>query len=72
MTTWCDDVPLEVTEGRYKQAEEMHRQALRLYETVLDKEHPSTLTSMNNPALVLRASWTVQRKKRINITVFAE
>jgi hypothetical protein len=31
----------------------MHRQALGLSETVLSKEHPDTLTSMNNLALVL-------------------
>jgi hypothetical protein len=32
----------------------MHREALRLRETVLGKGHPSTLTSMNNLAGVLR------------------
>lgn len=31
----------------------MHRQALKLCQRVLSKEHPSTLTSMNNLALVL-------------------
>jgi len=41
-------------QGKYEQAEEMHRQALRLKETVLGKEHPSTLTSMSNLASVLR------------------
>jgi hypothetical protein len=35
-------------QGKYEQAEEMHRQALRLRETVLGNEHPSTLTSMAN------------------------
>jgi len=39
--------------GRYKEAEEMHRRELRLSETVLGNEHPSTLTSMNNPASML-------------------
>jgi hypothetical protein len=39
--------------GKYEQAEEMHRQALGLRETVLGQEHPSTLTSMNNLASVL-------------------
>jgi hypothetical protein len=39
--------------GKYEQAEEMYRQALRLSEMVLGKEHPSTLTSMNSLALVL-------------------
>ena len=40
-------------QGKYEQAEEMHRQALELRETVLGKEHPDTLTSMNNLASVL-------------------
>ena len=31
----------------------MHRRALELKEKVLGKEHPSTLTSMNNMALVV-------------------
>jgi Tetratricopeptide repeat len=31
-----------------------HRQALRVRETVLGKEHPDTLTSMNNLATVLK------------------
>ena len=31
----------------------MHRQVLRLSETVLDKEHPSTLTGMTNLGNVL-------------------
>jgi len=39
-------------QGKYEQAEEMHRQVPGLRETVLGKEHPSTLTSMNNLALV--------------------
>jgi prophage maintenance system killer protein len=38
---------------KYEQAEEMHRQALGLRETVLGKEHPYTLTSMNNLANLL-------------------
>src|SRR5437762_585064 len=40
-------------QGRYEQAEEMHRQALALKERVLGKEHPDTLTSMSNLAGVL-------------------
>jgi len=40
-------------QSKYEEAEEMSRQALGLRETmVLGKEHPSTLTSMNNLALV--------------------
>jgi hypothetical protein len=41
-------------QGKHEQAEEMLRQALGLSETVLGKEHPHTLTSMNNLAIVLR------------------
>lgn len=41
-------------QGKYEKAGEMHRQELRLCETVLSKEHPFTLMSMNNLALVLR------------------
>src|SRR2546423_4994648 len=40
--------------GKYGQAEEMHRQTLRLWETVLGKEHPDTFASMNNLASMLR------------------
>jgi hypothetical protein len=35
-----------INQGKYEQAEEMHRQALGLRETVLGKEHPDTLTSI--------------------------
>jgi Tetratricopeptide repeat len=45
----CDD-----DDASTEQAEEMHRQALRLSETVLGKEHSNTMISMNNLATVLR------------------
>ncbi|RYO95235.1 hypothetical protein DL764_007720 [Monosporascus ibericus] len=38
---------------KYEEAEQMHRQALALREAVLGREHPDTLTSMNNLASVL-------------------
>jgi prophage maintenance system killer protein len=47
------EIEKDVIGWNYEQVEEMHRQTLRLSESVLGKEHPSTLTSMNNPALVL-------------------
>ncbi|KAK7920679.1 kinesin light chain [Apiospora marii] len=40
--------------GKYAAAEEMHRRTLALKETVLGREHPSTLDSMNNLAESLR------------------
>ncbi|KAI1439348.1 hypothetical protein F5Y02DRAFT_424116, partial [Annulohypoxylon stygium] len=39
--------------GKYNEAEQMYQQTLELNEQVLGKEHPSTLSSMNNLALVL-------------------
>jgi hypothetical protein len=38
-------------QGKYEQAEGMHRQVLGLRETMLGREHPDTLTSMNNLAV---------------------
>jgi tetratricopeptide (TPR) repeat protein len=40
-------------QGKYEEAEEMHRQALGLNEPVLGKEHPDTLMSTSNLANVL-------------------
>jgi tetratricopeptide (TPR) repeat protein len=40
-------------QGKYKQAKEIYRQVLRLRETVLGKEYPEILASMNNLASVL-------------------
>ncbi|OCL04340.1 hypothetical protein AOQ84DRAFT_277133, partial [Glonium stellatum] len=41
------------SQGKYEAAEEMHRRALNGYKKVLGKEHPGTLTSVNNLASVL-------------------
>jgi tetratricopeptide (TPR) repeat protein len=46
---WCSQI-----KGQYVDAEAMHRQTLRLQETVLGKDHPDTLQSMNNLAESLR------------------
>ena len=40
--------------GKYDEAEAMLREAWQLYDTVLGRDHPSTLGSMNNLALVHR------------------
>jgi hypothetical protein len=40
-------------QGQCEEAEEMHLQVLGLMEKVLDEQHPSTLTGMNNLAVVL-------------------
>ncbi|KAF2788886.1 hypothetical protein K505DRAFT_254466, partial [Melanomma pulvis-pyrius CBS 109.77] len=39
--------------GKYSEAESMHRQTLATSKKVLGVNHPSTLTTMNNLALVL-------------------
>ncbi|RYP45024.1 hypothetical protein DL770_011440 [Monosporascus sp. CRB-9-2] len=41
------------SQGKYDEAEQMYRQALVLYQAVLGRKHPYTLTSMNNLARVL-------------------
>ena len=40
-------------QGKYEEAEAMHRRALKAREKVLGLEHPSTLDSVNNLGLVL-------------------
>ena len=40
-------------QGKYKEAEVMHRRALEAREKVLGREHPSTLTSVSNLGNVL-------------------
>jgi hypothetical protein len=52
-------------QGKYEQAEEMHRQALRVREMVLDKEHPDTPTSVNNLATVLRNQCKFEQAEEI-------
>ena len=41
-------------QGKYAEAEALHRQALQLQEEVLGKDHPDTLMSMGNLAGSLR------------------
>ena len=41
-------------QGKYAEAEKMHRETLALREKVLGKEHPDTLTSMNAVAREVR------------------
>jgi hypothetical protein len=47
-------------QGKYGQVEEMYRQTLGLRDAVLDKEHASTLLSVNNLANML------SRRKRFS------
>ena len=43
------------SQGKYDDAEKLNREALEIRKTVLGEEHPSTLTSINNLASVLKA-----------------
>ncbi|KAK4653773.1 hypothetical protein QC762_0087050 [Podospora pseudocomata] len=52
--------------GKYEEAEQMHRQALQLSEKVLGKEHPHTLGSMNNLALVLYSQGKYEEAEQIH------
>lgn len=40
-------------QGKYEEADTMHRRALKTKEEVLGREHPDTLTSVNNLGTVL-------------------
>ena len=40
-------------QGKYEEAEAMHRQALAGHKMALGVDHPDTLTSINNLGLVL-------------------
>ena len=53
-------------QGKYEEAEEIHRQTLALRETVLGKEHPNTLGSMNNLALVLNRQGKYEEAEEIH------
>ena len=44
----------------------MHRKALALMETVLGKEHPDTLTSMDNVALLLSSQGKYEEAEDIH------
>ncbi|KAK4680131.1 hypothetical protein QC764_0041900 [Podospora pseudoanserina] len=52
--------------GKYKEAEQMHRQTLQLREKVLGKEHPDTLTSMSNLASVLVSQGKYEEADQMN------
>jgi hypothetical protein len=43
------------SQGKYKAAEPLYQETLRLREKVLGKEHPDTLTSINNLTLLLKS-----------------
>jgi len=51
------------SQGKYEQAEQMHRQTLGLRERVQGREHPNTLTSMDNLAEVLAIGASTRRRK---------
>ena len=52
--------------GKYAEAEQIARQALQLMEKVLGKEHPDTLRSMNNLALILNNQGKYEEAEQIH------
>jgi hypothetical protein len=56
-------------QGKYEQAEEMHRKTLALCETVLGKEHPSTLTNINNLGLTLSAQGKYEQGEEMHSSI---
>ena len=54
------------SQGKYEEAEKMHRQTLAMEEKVLGAEHPSTLTSTNNLALVLNSQGKYEEAEKMH------
>ncbi|RYO95238.1 hypothetical protein DL764_007723 [Monosporascus ibericus] len=52
--------------GKYDEAEQMYRQTLELKKSMLDREHPDTLTSMDNLALVLYREGKYEEAERMH------
>ncbi|KAI1202102.1 hypothetical protein F5X97DRAFT_288002 [Nemania serpens] len=52
--------------GKYSEAERLYRQNLDISERVLGREHPDTLTSMNNLALTLDYQGKHEEAEKIN------
>jgi tetratricopeptide (TPR) repeat protein len=52
--------------GKYEEAEEMDRGALEAREAALGAEHPNTLTSLSNLALVLRLQGKYEQAENMN------
>jgi tetratricopeptide (TPR) repeat protein len=53
-------------QGKYKEAETMHRQTLAISEKMLMPEHPFRLTSMSNLALVLDSQGKYKEAEAMN------
>ena len=52
--------------GKYQQAEQMYQQTAKLMETALGREHPNTLQSMNNLAVVLDIQGKYEEAKQMH------
>ncbi|KAI8403830.1 hypothetical protein FOFC_15320 [Fusarium oxysporum] len=53
-------------QGRYEKAARLYKETLELRKKVLGKEHPSTLDSMNNLALVLKSMGEYAEAKKMH------
>jgi Flp pilus assembly protein TadD len=53
-------------QGKYEEAEAMHRQTLVLRKKILSKEYPNILTSINNLVLVLDSQGKYEEARAIH------
>ena len=65
MLSMNNEAAMLSSQGKYQEAEKIHRQVLTIMETVLEKKHPDTLTSMNNLAGVLRSQGRYEEAERM-------
>jgi Tetratricopeptide repeat len=56
-------------QGKYREAEQMHQEVVEVTERVLGKEHPDTLTRMNNLASVLSDQRQYEKAAEIQVVV---
>ncbi|PYH28818.1 uncharacterized protein BO87DRAFT_401923 [Aspergillus neoniger CBS 115656] len=61
---WC-----LYSDGRWKEAEELQVQVLQLHKRVLGPEHPDTLGSMNNVALIYRNQGRWKKAQELGVQV---
>ena len=68
LTSMADLASIYRDQGRWKEAEELEVQVTETRKRVLGLEHPHTLTTMNNPALVAKPSQN-KRKRARSLTI---
>jgi len=60
------------SQGKYEEAEVMHRRALKRYEKVLGAEHPDTLTSVSNLASTFWSQKRLKEAEKLELQVMVK